>query len=263
MHLVVCIKQIIDPEIPPYAFQIDPARKRQVRGGHSLVISTFDENALEVAIQVKEKTGGRVTALCIGDQEAVGALRTALAMGADEAFLISDPAYEEVDPLGKVRLLAAALQRLGEFDGVLCGRQAGDIELGLVGPFLAEMMDLPCITLVANLEPVNGRVRLRRVVEEGYEVVEAPCPFVATVTNDESNVPRLPKVRAIRKAVRTPVPVWTAADLGLEPSTPQPRLRLDDLFIPRWERRCEFIPGENDAAKGEQLAQWLRAQKLI
>ena len=266
MHIIVCLKQIIDPEIPPHVFQIDPVKKKQVRGRQVLVISDFDAIALEVALQLKEKTDGKVTAITIGEAEAVESLHTALAMGADETVLISDPAFENADSFGKAHILAAALRKLGEFDGVLCGRQAGDVELGLVGPFLAEKMGLPCITLVANVEPEDGKMRLKRPIEGGYEILKAPLPFLATITNDESNVARYASVRGIRAAMRTKVPAWSAADLGIDPAEVGPetaKIKLEELFIPQREIRCEFIEGESGPEMAKQLALRLRELKLI
>lgn len=266
MHIVVCLKQIIDPEIPPHIFQIDPVKKKQVRGRQVLLISTFDEVALEVALQLKEKTDGKVTAVTIGEAEAVEALHTALAMGADDAILVSDPAFENADSFGKAHILAAALYKIGEFDAVFCGRQAGDVELGLVGPFLAEKMDFPCITLVANVEPADGKIRLRRPIEGGYEILEAPLPFLATVTNDESNIPRYASVRGIRAAMRREVPAWSAADLGVDPAEvglETSKIEMEELFIPEREIRCEFIEGESGAEKAKRLVMLLREMKLV
>lgn len=266
MHTIVCLKQIIDPEIPPHLFQIDPIEKKQIRGRNALLISTFDELALEVAIQLKERTDGQVTAVTIGGPEAREALHTALAMGADEAVLVSDPAFESADSFALACILAAALRKIGEFDVVLCGRQAGDVELGLVGPFLAEELNFPCITIVANMNPWNGKMRLRRPIEGGYEVLEASLPLLATVTNDESNVPRYPSVRRIRAALRKEIPVWSAADLNLDPARLEAevaQIKMAELFIPEREARCEFIEGQSGQEKGERLALHLREQKLI
>lgn len=266
MHIVVCLKQIIDPEIPPHIFQIDPVEKKQIRGRQVLLISDFDAIALEVALQLKEKIGGEVTAITIGEKEALEALHTALAMGVDEAVLVSDPTFADADSFGKAHILAAGLGKIGHFDGVLCGRQAGDVELGLVGPFLAEKLGLPCVTLAANMELANGKMRLRRPVENGYEILETSLPFLATVTNDESNVPRYASVRGIRAAMRKEIPVWSAADLGLDPLEIGPgkaRIEMEELFVPEREIRCEFIEGETGPEKGRRLALRLRELKLI
>lgn len=265
MHIIVCIKQIIDPEVPFHLFRIDPVAKRQIRGTHPLVISTYDEIAVEVALQLKEKVGGKVTILTMGPKEALQVLHQALAMGADDAVLLSDPRFEDLDAFGKARVLAAGVRKIGEFDLVLCGRQAGDIELGLVGPFLAGELGIPCIPLIANFEIVNDALRMRRPIESGYEILEAPPPFLATITNDTSNVPRYASVKGIRAAMRVPIPCWSAADLGLSPIAlaGSPRIEIDEMFIPQREIRCEIIEGQSGAEKARNLAARLRALGLI
>lgn len=266
MHAVVCLKQIIDPDIPPHLFAIDPDEKKQIRGSQPLVISVFDEMALEVALQLKEKTAGTVTALTIAGPDGAQALRLALAMGADRAILLSDPAFAEVSAFGKARILAAALEKLGSYDLVLCGRQAGDVEMGLVGPFLAETLQLPCVTLVANVETYDGHLRLRRPIEGGYEILEAPLPLLVTVTNDESNIPRLPTILGIRNARRQEIPAWSAADLYLDPAVIDPqagRVCITELFVPQRQSQSEFITGESGADKARTLAQRLRQLHLI
>jgi electron transfer flavoprotein beta subunit len=267
MHIIVCLKQIIDPEIPPHIFQIDPVQKKQLRGTQALVISTFDEIALEIALQLKEKTDdSKVTALTIAGDEGKEALHQAIAMGADEAILLSDPAFEDSDSFGKAHILTAAIKKMGEFDVVLCGRQAGDVEMGLVGLFLAEEMGLPSVNLLANMEPHAGKMHVRRPIEGGYEVLETPLPFLATTMNDESNVPRYASVRGIRKAMRQEIPVWSADDLGLDPAqigSSAAQIHLDELFIPERKVRCEFIEGESGADKARLLLQRLKELKVI
>jgi electron transfer flavoprotein alpha/beta subunit len=127
-------------------------------------------------------------------------------------------------------------------------------------------MDLPCVTLAANMEPADGKMRLKRPIEGGYEVLETSTPFLATITNDESNVPRYASVRGIRAAMRKEVPVWSAADLDLDPAeirSETARIELEDLFIPKREVGCEFIEGESGPEKAKQLALRLRELKLI
>lgn len=261
MHIIVCMKQVIDPEVPPHLFQIDPVAKKQIRGRQPLVISDYDEVAIEVAIQLKEKTDGKVTVVTIGEKETEESLHQALAMGADEAIRLTDPAFEQTDALGKARILAAAIRRIGAYDAVLCGRQAGDVELGLVGPFLAEELDLPCATLIANVEPANGKVRLKRPTETGYDILETSVPFLATLTNDESNVPRYASVRGIMKARKAQIPVWSGEDLGV--GVQDTLLQLEELFVPKREMVCEFIPGESGEEKAHNLLLRLQEAKLI
>jgi electron transfer flavoprotein beta subunit len=268
VNIVVCMKQVIDPEVPPHLFQIDPVEKKQIRGRQPLVISDYDEVAIEVALQLKEKTDGKVTVITIGSEKVKESLHQALAMGADQAIRLTDPVFEQADSFGKARILAAALRKVGDFDIVLCGRQAGDVELGLVGPFLAEEMELPCATLIANVEPQNGngKVRLRRPIETGYDILEAPLPLLGTVTNDESNVPRYASVRGILAARRAEIPIWSAEDLGLELADvglDAALLKMEELFIPEHEMHCEIIEGETGAEKAQNLVQFLREQKII
>jgi electron transfer flavoprotein beta subunit len=184
-------------------------------------------------------------------------------MGADRAVRLSDPAFEEVDAFGKANILAAAIHSLGPFDLVLCGRQAGDVEMG---PLLAERMHLPCVALVANIEAHDGHFCLKRPIDGGYEILEAPRPLLATITNDESNTPRYASVLGIRKAMRQEIPVWSAADLYLDAAainTRDGKMRISDLTIPQRQAQCEWVRGESGAAKGRLLAQRLHELRRI
>ena len=266
MDIVVCIKQVLDPEIPASQFKIDPAKQRQVGEGISLVISVYDEHALEVALKLKEQIGGRVTALSLGESSATTALRKALAMGADEAVLVNDQKLFDSDAPGVAAALAAAVKKLGRYDLVLCGCESADWGHKAVGPLLAEELELPCVTFAARIEPRGDRIILRKVVEDGYELVESPLPVLATITSDETNIPRYPKVRDIMLASKKPIPTWTAADLGLEAprvGAGAARVELNDLYIPVREAKCEFIDGETPEEKAERLASKLRELKLI
>lgn len=266
MHTVVCMKQVIDPEVPPHLFEIDPEEMKQVRGTHPLVIGQYSEVAIEVALQLKEKTDGKATVLTMGDEDTVESLHQALAMGVDQAIRITDPAFEDADAFGRAHILAAALHKIEDFDVVLCGRQAGDIELGLVGPFLAEELELPCATIIANIDPHNGKVRMRRPVDIGYEILEASPPLLATITNDESNVPRYASVRGMLAARRAEIPVWSADDLGIDTSQlglSSAQIMMDEIFIPETHVEIEIIGGETGANKARNLVDHLREEGLI
>jgi len=266
VHTIVCMKQIIDPEVPPHLFEIDPEEMKQIRGTHPLVISAYDEVAVEIGLQLKEKTDGKVTVITIGDEKTVESLHQAIAMGVDQAIRVSDPGLEDTDAFANAQILAAAIRKIGDFDAVLCGRQAGDVELGLVGVFLAEELGLPCATILANVEPENGKVRMRRSVEAGYEVLETSTPFLATVTNDESNVPRYASVRGMLAARRAEIPVWSAEDLGLDATDlglGPAGIEMEELFIPEHEVECHLIDGDTGAEKARNLVEYLRQEKVI
>lgn len=266
VHTIVCMKQIIDPEVPPHLFEIDLEEKRQLRGTHPLVISAYDEVAIEVGLQLKEKTDGSVTVVTVGGENTVESLHQALAMGVDQAIRITDPAFDNVDPFGKAQILAAAVRKIGEFDVVLCGRQAGDVELGLVGPFLAEELKFPCATIIANIEPRNGKVRLKRAVEMGYEILEASTPLLGTISNDESNVPRYASVRGMLAARKAEIPVWSADDLGLDSQQlglGSASIEMDEMFVPERDVECEIIQGETGAEKARNLVDRLKEESLL
>jgi len=266
MNIIVCVKQIIDPEIPTEQFKLDPATKRQVRGGLSLVISAYDQNALEVALQLKEKVGGTVTALSLGEPEAQGAVKSAMGMGADAGVLVTDSTLTGSDPFGVAHILAKAIRRIGAPDLVLVGCVSGDTGDKVMGPLLAEELGLPCLTFVSRIEVREGKAAARRIVEDGYEVVEAPLPLVASILSDDSNVPRYSKLKDIMVAARKTVPVWKAADLGVDMATVGSacqRLQLREVSIPQRDSRCELMNGDTPAEQAARLAERLRELKVI
>ena len=266
MHIVVCVKQIIDPEIPTEQFKLDPATKRQVRGGLSLVISAYDQNAMEVALQLKEKAGGTVTALSLGEPEAQGAVKSAMGMGADAGVLVTDSALTGSDPFGVAHILAKAIRKIGAPDLVLVGCVSGDTGDKVMGPLLAEELGLACLTFVSRIEVREGKAAARRIVEDGYEVVEAPLPLVASILSDDSNVPRYSKLKDIMVAARKTVPVWKAADLGVDMAAvgaAGQRVQLREVTIPQRDSRCELVNGDTPAEQAERLAERLRELKVI
>jgi electron transfer flavoprotein beta subunit len=260
LHIAVCVKQVLDPDIPPRAFRVDREAKRPDVPGASLVMSIFDGNALEVALQLRESAGGgTVTALSLGPREAEETLRKALAVTADRAVLLSDPSFDGCDAAGKARVLAAAVARLQPpVDLVLCGRQAGDWENGQVGSMLAEALGWPCLTFVSRIVPEDGGLRVERQVEDGREVYRARPPLVCTVTNDPGNVLRLARVRDAMLAHRKPVEVWSAADLGIDAASLGRRVEVLDLFVPERQKRCEFVEGQTPAERAGTLARRLQ-----
>jgi electron transfer flavoprotein beta subunit len=266
MHIVVCIKQIIDPEIPAEQFKLDPATKRQVRGGLSLVISAYDQNALEVALQLKEKVGGSVTALSLGEPEAQGAVKSAMGMGADAGVLVTDSVLTGSDPFGVAHILAMAIRKIGAPDLVLVGCVSGDTGDKVMGPLLAEELGLPCLTFVSRIEVGDGKATARRIVEDGYEVVEAPLPLVASILSDDGNIPRYSKLKDIMTAARKTIPAWKAADLGVDMAKvglAGQRLQLREVSIPQRDSRCEMVNGDTPTEQAERLAERLRELKVF
>ena len=256
MEILVCMKQILDPEVPARDFRVDAARKEAERGAASLVTNIFCENALETALQFRERIGGgRITVLSFGPQSAEDTLRKALAMKADAAALVVSTSESQPDPLHVARVLAAAVRRLGAFDLVLTGREAGDWGAGQTGGLLAEELAMPCVSFADSIEKSGDALRIKRQTESGWEIVEAQTPVVVTITNDEHNVPRIPKVRDVMMAHRQPLTQWTMSDLGVEAGDDY--YEVIELAVPQKESRCELVTGDTLEAKVDALAKRL------
>ncbi len=265
MDIIVCLKQVVDPELPVRDFAIDPSTRRQVREGRPLVLSTYDENALEVALQIKDKTGAKVTALTVAPQATVGdSIRLALAMGADEAIVVDDPNSPNLPGPVKARVLAAAIRRIARYDLVLAGCESADWVERVVAPLLAEELGAACVTFVMRIESSNGTLVVKRQADEGYHLVEARLPAVLSITSDDANRPRLPKVKDIVTAKRKPVHTWSPADLGagVTAAPTADGVEVRDVAIPQRTAKCEFLAGE-PAEQAAALAARLRELKLL
>jgi len=256
MNILVCLKQIIDPEAPARDFRIDPVKLEAERGSADLVVNIFCENALETVLQFRERSGdARITALTFGAPEAEEALRKALAMKADAAALVVNDGSPNPDPLTVARVLAAAIRKLGQFDLIVLGREAGDWGAGQTGGLLAEELGLPCIAFVDSIERAGDKLNIRRQTGWGWEMVAAQTPVVVTITNDEHNVPRIPKVRDVMTSYRQPLTKWTASELGVDAANGY--YEATELFIPQKETHCEFAAGETLEERAESFAKRL------
>ncbi|HHY92216.1 MAG TPA: electron transfer flavoprotein subunit beta/FixA family protein [Firmicutes bacterium] len=260
MRIVVCIKQVP----ATLDVRVDPVTHNLIREGTDSVINSFDENALEEALRLKEQLGGTVAVVSMGPPQVKEALRKALAMGADEAFLLCDRALGGADTLATAYTLAQAIRRLAPFDLILCGRHAVDADTGQVGPELAERLNLPQVTLVKKLVCDGKSAIAWRECEEGTAVWEVPLPAVVTV-GKEINTPRYPSPIGIMRAARKPLTVWTAKDLDVEEDriglkgSPTRVLRL---FSPQRTSHVEMLTGKPEEAAAALVAK-LREQKVL
>ncbi len=180
------------------------------------MISPFDENAVEAGLQLKDQVGGRLTTISLATRPAdsvIRDLKQTLAMGADEAILLDDPAFAGGDSWSTAHSLAMAIRKVGEYDLILCGLQAADWDAGQVGLGIAEILGLPAATFVTRIEPGDGCVRARCIIENGYDLLELPLPCVLTVASDEALTPRIAPLPGIIKAKKRKIPVWSASDL--------------------------------------------------
>lgn len=242
MNIAVCLKQVPGTT----EVKIDPQTNTLIREGIKNILNPFDAYALEEGVRLKERCGGRVTAISMGPPQAEEMLREAISLGADEAVLLSDKAFAGADTLATSYTLARAIEKLGQTDLIICGRQTFDGDTGQVGPELAEMLGLPFVAYVSKIEDINKGMHLQRMVEEGHEIIELPLPAVITVVK-EINVPRLPSLRGLAKAKSAPIPVWTAEELaidmdkvGLKGSA----TRVVKVFSPQRVNRGEILQGE-------------------
>ena len=264
IKIAVLAKQVLDPEMPMAAFRIDPEVKKVVPPTNiPPVVNGFDENAVEAALQIKDAQEATVTVISTGTSFALDVMKKPLSMGADELVLLEDELFENtIDSFVTAQLLAAAVRKLEGFDLIICGRQASDWDNAQVPLGVAELLGLSFIALGKKVEVKGEKVSVERINPDGYEVVEAALPALVTVSN-ELGQPRYPTLRGIMAATRKKPTVWSSADLGLDPTQLQPRVKLHDLFVPVRGQQCEFVEGDDAADAGRQLAMKLREDKLI
>jgi electron transfer flavoprotein beta subunit len=213
MKIVVMIKQVPDTT----EVKLDPKTGTLIREGVPSIINPEDKNALEEALKLKESMGAHVVVVSMGPPQAEDALREALAMGADEAILLTDRAFAGADTWATATTLGYALKKIGDFDLVLAGRQAIDGDTAQVGPQLAEFLKLPQITYVREFAVEDGQVRAKRLLEDGYEEIEAHLPALLTIIK-EANKPRYPHAGAIMTAYRErKVTLWGVKDIDADP----------------------------------------------
>jgi electron transfer flavoprotein alpha/beta subunit len=215
MKVVVLIKQVPDTT----EVRLDPKTGTLIREGVPSIINPEDKNALEEALKIKETHGATVVVVSMGPPQAEDALREALAMGADEAILLTDRAFAGADTWATAATLGHALKKIGDFDLVLAGRQAIDGDTAQVGPQVAEYLKIPQITYVRELAIEDHKVRAKRALEDGYEEIEAHLPALLTITK-EANAPRYPHAGAIMSAYREQkVAFWRVTDVEADPES--------------------------------------------
>ena len=212
MNIIVCLKQVPGTT----DVRIDPETNTLRRQGIKNIVNPFDTYALEEGVRLKERYGGKVTAISMGPPQAEEMLREAISCGADEAILLSDAAFAGADTLATSYTLSQAMRKIEQYDLVICGRQTIDGDTGQVGPELAEWLDVPFAAYVSKVEEIDGDLmRVERMVEDGHEIVEMSLPGIITVVK-EINVPRLPSLRGMARSRKAEIPVWMASDLEVD-----------------------------------------------
>ena len=267
MNIIVCVKQVIDPEAPPASFKIDPsANKVAPPPGVAPVIDPYGEYAVEAALRIKDaQGGGKVTAISLGTSLLREVIKKPLSMGADELILLEDEAFVEGDSWATAYALAMTIKKIGEYDLILCGREASDWNAGQVGSGIAEILGLPSVTLVKKIDVTDGKARVERLLADGYAVIEVTLPAVLTISN-EIGEPRYPTIKGIMAAKKIEPIIWKPADIGVESSqvgAAGRRTKMLKLFQPVREGKCEMIEGESPEETGVNLALKLREGKIL
>jgi electron transfer flavoprotein beta subunit len=257
LKIIACIKQVPDSEA-----KVKAENGKVTWGDAPLVINPFDEYAVEGALQQREaNSGSTVTALCIGPESAKEALKHALAMGADDAILVSDPTLNELDTVGAARVLAAAIQKVGGVDVVVFGRQTLDNGAGVTAARTARILGWPMLGLAGSIKVQDGSMTVDRVIEEGRQTVSAKLPAVVSVVQSIGE-PRYPSFMGIRKASKANIPVWSLSDLGISaPSSVVKRMEL--MNPPVQNTEIEIITGESPAEIANKLADKILAEKVL
>jgi len=264
LKIIVLIKQV--PEIEKVKF--DYERGRLDRSSAGAETNPFDLNALEAAVQIKEKVGGSITAISMGPMQAMEALRDAIARGADEAILLSDEKFAGADTLATAYTLAAAIKKVGEFDLIICGEKTVDGDTAQVGPEVAEFLGIPHAAYVEEIRRVNeDSITVLARMERSRHIIKLKLPALVTVTKDINN-PRLPTLRDKLKAMRTPITVWKYADLseiaepyyfGFEGSP----TRVVKVYTPTSEgRKGQAISGTPEEV-AQKIVYILRENKIL
>ncbi len=262
MNIVVTVKQVIDPNQPASYIDLDAASKRIVSPfGVPPVMNGYDANALEAALKLREEHGGRITAICLGDDSSRGTLKRALAMGADAVVLLNDPEWLNLDSRGVADVIVAAIRKCGAFDLVLCGRQASDTDGGQVLYWIAERLGLPAVGPVLKIESIeNKSLIVRRLMEDGFQRVRVGLPALLGISS-EINEPRMPSLKGTMAAGRVLISGWKGADLAMAPI--EPKVELRRLAIQVRMKKAELIDGDSGAARGVALADRLHAERII
>jgi electron transfer flavoprotein beta subunit len=260
LNIIVCVKQVPGTT----EVKINKENNTIIREGVESILNPFDEYAVEEGLRLKDSHGGKVTALSMGIPSVAELLKETIALGVDDTVLLSDRAFAGADTLATSYALSMGIKKIGEYDLIICGKQATDGDTAQVGPSLAEKLGIPHTTYVRKIEEIkDGYIRCQRMTEDGYEVIEMPLPALITVVK-EINEPRLPSIKGKLRAKKAEVNVWTADDInadkercGLKGSPTQ----VIKTFVPVHDIQSEMIEGE-PCEKAAKLAEKLLSMQF-
>jgi len=257
MIIIVCVKVVLDPEAPASLFKVDSEAKKVLPPkGTPPVLNPFDENAIECALKLKDSENASIIILSMGKSIPKPVIKKALATGAERLFLLEDESFEELDSYASAAVIAAGIKKIGDFDLILCGREAADSDAGQVGLGIAEKLGIPSISIAGKIKAIDRKLIVERVVSDGYETIEVTLPALATISSEAGNL-RSATVAGMMAAQKKPVTIWKAADLGLNAQQLN-RAKLFNLFQPVRETKCEIVAGATLEGAGANLAKKLK-----
>ncbi len=259
MKIVVCVKQVPDTET---RVQIAPEGNAIVESDVNWIVSPYDEFAIEEALKIKEAQGGEVVVVTVGPDRAQSALRTALAMGADSAVHVKDPVLDGADTLATARALAGALKTLVPVDLVLCGQQGVGGDHSQIPGLLAEMLDLPQVTVAVKIELQDGKAVVEREIEGARETWETSLPAVISAQKG-LNEPRYASLKGIMAAKKKPIEVLDAAGVGLAAAAVASKVKVTAMELPPPRPEVTMVEGEPDAQAAELIRLLAEEAKVI
>ncbi|MFA6508145.1 MAG: electron transfer flavoprotein subunit beta/FixA family protein [Treponemataceae bacterium] len=263
LHIIVPIKQV--PETSNV--KMDPETGTVIRAGVETVVNPLDLYALEAALRLKDANGGTVTAITMGPQQAVKALKEAVAMGCDSAVLVSDRKFGGSDTWATSYTLAQAIKKIGAFDLIVAGERATDGDTAQVGPGIASWLDLPVATYVAKMEAAGTGLKVERLVEEGYQGLSLTLPALVTVVKEIASV-RLPTLRGKKRAKAMDIPVFSTENMELDPSrlglkgSPTKVVKIDTPKVTRGGKTVQAGDDESIEKAVDQLLVFLEERGL-
>lgn len=260
MNIIVCIKQVPGTN----EVKMNKETNTIIREGVEAIINPFDTYAVEEGLRIKEQTEGKVTVLSMGIPAVAELLKETIALGVDDTILLSDRAFAGADTLATAYALSMGIKKIGQYDLIICGKQATDGDTAQVGPSLAEKLGIPHTTYVRKIEELReGYIRCQRMTEDGYEVIELSLPAVITVVK-EINEPRLPSIKGMMRAKKAAVTIWNAEDIGADAELCGLKgspTQVISTFVPVHDVQSEMIEGQPEE-QAKRLAEVLLSMQF-
>ncbi|MBA3036969.1 MAG: hypothetical protein FP814_10815 [Desulfobacterium sp.] len=261
LHIIVCAKQIIDPEGPASGYGVNSDTGQIILPkGVPPAINPYDENALETALKIKDAWQARITVISVGKNLSKAVMGKALKAGADNLVFLQDKSFENLDSRSTAYVISEGIKKLGDYDLVLAGRQAGDTDSAVVPHYIAGFLDIPCINLIKKVELFEKSIRVERSLPDGYEVLEVGMPSLLSITGGGDL--RKADLQQTGGAGNKPAVIWTAKDLEIESSVLK-KISWEKIFVPDYEVECNYIKADSYKEAGAKLAVKLREDQIL